>query len=93
MNDMDATEAARLTGLPFEFVIRTDWGLQVFSKEIPASFCFHFKREKFECGIPGLLTPNIHLIVDFLRSRGYDFAQPETHDIFTVQKEKIGSGL
>lgn len=75
INDIDALEAARLTGMPFERLHRTEWGLQVIANDFPMSFCFHFKRDAFECGIPGLLTPNIHLIVDFLRSRGYDLDQ------------------
>lgn len=73
ISDIDALEAARLTGMPFVTVHRKDWGIMVLAKEIPMSFCYHFRRESFECGIPGLLTPNMHLIVDFLRERGYNF--------------------
>lgn len=66
-------KAAGKTGIAFDTVIRTYWGVVVLASSIPMSFCFHFKRNSFECGIPGLLTPNINLVVDFLRTRGYEF--------------------
>jgi len=93
ITDQDAIDAARLTGLPFDQIFRYHWGISVMAVKMPVSFCFHFKREHFECGMPGLLTPNIHLIVDFLRDRGYDLDKTETHGILSIQKEKIGSGV
>ena len=71
LTDADALNAARMTGLPFDSVRRTDWGIVVMCDNMPMSFCFHFKRDSFECGIPGLLTPRVDKVVDFLREGGY----------------------
>lgn len=78
LTDADALTAARMTGLPFDSVRRTDWGLMVMCERVPMSFCFHFKRDSFECGIPGLLTPRVDKVVDFLRLRGYVLGAEQT---------------
>ena len=61
-----------MTGLPFDSVRRTEWGLIMMCEGIPMSFCFRFEGGRFECGIPGLLTPGVDKVVDFLRGRGYE---------------------
>ena len=73
INDEHAKKAACMTGLPFDTVLRTYWGIVVLSDSLPMSFCFHFKRESFECGIPGLLTPRPDKVIEYLKEAGYEF--------------------
>ena len=52
------------------------------------SFCFHFKRDSFECGIPGLLTPRVDKVVDFLR-RGYVLGRSKRETDGSRQDDKV----
>lgn len=75
----DALSAARQTGLSFEGSTRTDWGILVRGVAHPQrvrwDFAFEFRRDKWGCGLVGLITPNIHLVTDWLRENGYDLGK------------------
>lgn len=71
ITELDAVESARLTGLNFIHANRYDWGMMV-RGDFPNTFCIRFGGAGFECGLTGTTTPNINLIVDFLRAKGYD---------------------
>lgn len=71
ITELDAVEAARLTGYDFTHANRMEWGMMV-RGDFPILFCIRFDGLGLECGIIGMMTPNINLIINFLRARGYD---------------------
>ncbi len=74
-----ALEAAQQTGLAFESAGVADWGIFVrgYSEEKMMGYYFSFRFEGGIChsGIAGILTPNIHKVIDYLRAKGYDFGK------------------
>lgn len=71
ITELDAVEAARLTGYDFIHANRATWGMMV-RGDFPHTFCIRFGVGWFEAGLIGMMTPNINLIIDFLRGKGYD---------------------
>lgn len=86
ITDADALTAARMTGLQFDSVRRTDWGLMVMCDDVSTLFCFNFQGNTFECGLAWMMTPNIHKVVDFLRERGYELGSLESLGHKVIEK-------